>query len=269
MRLSSPSMPAMRKVFLSMIFVSMSFASSTTIGRRGGPCFSKLSATFLSGGHPHRHQLLHGAKSAHRSGYCGCLCRTPASAKDRSGICHRLRASFSNAPNMFQQSRSPPLSHPGDSCLSLDDSNFRYPLRRMSISIGEARSRPQGNLILLFSDGEEGASFLSLQTAVSRCQQTNTAIYAFHTESTSGSTGTGTLAQLVSQTGGRVFRENISAPEMDEDLHWIEANLRNQYRLVYNPAQLDRDGTFHRIVILPPLPRANIYVRSGYYAPSR
>lgn len=134
---------------------------------------------------------------------------------------------------------------------------------------GKLDPAPKGNLILLFSDGEDDASFLSLQTAVSMCQQTNTAIYAFHAESTSGSMGTGTLAQLASQTGGRVFRDNVSAREMDEDLHWIEANLRNQYRWVYDPAQLDRDGTFHRIVILPPPRVANIHVRSGYYAPSR
>ncbi|QNI36397.1 VWA domain-containing protein [Edaphobacter albus] len=134
---------------------------------------------------------------------------------------------------------------------------------------GKLDHAASGNFILLFSDGEDDASFLSLEAAVNMCQQTNTAIYAFHAESNSGSTGTATLAQLASQTGGRVFRDSISASEIDDDLHLIEANLRNQYRLIYNPTELKRDGTFHRIVVVPPERIARINVRSGYYAPSR
>jgi hypothetical protein len=54
---------------------------------------------------------------------------------------------------------------------------------------------------------------------------------------------------------------------MEEDLKIIQANLRNQYRLVYNPADLKRDGAFHRIVLLPPDRVATVQTRSGYYAP--
>jgi VWFA-related protein len=126
-----------------------------------------------------------------------------------------------------------------------------------------------GNFILLFSDGEDDASYLPLQTTVDMCQQTNTAIYVFRAESgPSFSTGLGTLSQLASLTGGRVFRDSASASEIDEDLRIIQANLRNQYRLVYNPEGLKHDGSFHRIVLLPPTRVAAITVRSGYYAPT-
>ncbi len=127
-----------------------------------------------------------------------------------------------------------------------------------------------GNFILLFSDGEDDASYLPLQAAVEMCQQTNTAIYAFRAETQPdfSSAGPRTLTELASQTGGRVFRDSATDEEIYEDLRIIEANLRNQYRLVYNPAQLRHDGSFHRIVLLPPDRVANIDVRSGYYAPA-
>jgi VWFA-related protein len=124
-----------------------------------------------------------------------------------------------------------------------------------------------GNFILLFSDGEDDASFLSLQTAVDICQQTNTAIYVFRADTFS--TGLGTLSQLASLTGGHVFRDSASSAEIDEDLRIIQANLRNQYRLIYNPTQLKHDGSFHRILLVPPDRVASINVRSGYYAPVR
>jgi Ca-activated chloride channel family protein len=127
-----------------------------------------------------------------------------------------------------------------------------------------------GNFILLFSDGEDNASDMHLQDAVDACQRANTAIYAFRAESEPGfsSSGPATLAQLAAQTGGRVFRENDSEAGVSEDLRIIEADLRNQYRLIYKPAELQHDGSFHQVAILPPSRVDQITVRSGYYAPS-
>jgi len=107
--------------------------------------------------------------------------------------------------------------------------------------------------------------------AVDQCQKSNTAIYAFGAREGSGpgpvSTGPKTLAELATQTGGRVFSDEDSASSIEEDLRAIEANLRNQYRLIYNPAQLRHDGRFHRIALLGPDRVSSIEVRSGYYAP--
>jgi VWFA-related protein len=127
-----------------------------------------------------------------------------------------------------------------------------------------------GNFILLFSDGEDNASDLRLEDAIDACQHSNTAIYAFRTEREPGFTSTGpaTLTQLTAQTGGRVFRENDSEAGVSEDLRIIESDLRNQYRLVYKPAELRHDGSFHPIVMLPPSRVDTITIRSGYYAPS-
>jgi Ca-activated chloride channel homolog len=127
-----------------------------------------------------------------------------------------------------------------------------------------------GNFILLFSDGEDNASHAYLEQAVDICQHTNTAIYAFRAESKSGlSSGPKTLAELAAKTGGRVFFDDDSAAVIDNDLRTIEADLRNQYRLLYKPAELKHDGAYHRIDLKGPERVDSIVIRSGYYAPGR
>ena len=128
-----------------------------------------------------------------------------------------------------------------------------------------------GNFILLFSDGQDNASRTSLQQAVDMCQRSDTAVYVFR--ATAGtqlfSSGPKTLRELAEQTGGRVFNVGDSDNEIDSDLEFIEAELRNQYRIIYNPAELKRNGMFHRIELQTPERVATISIRSGYYAPDR
>jgi Ca-activated chloride channel homolog len=128
-----------------------------------------------------------------------------------------------------------------------------------------------GNFILLFSDGQDNASRTSLQQAVDMCQRSDTAVYVFR--ATAGtqlfSSGPKTLRELAEQTGGRVFNVGDSDNEIDSDLEFIEAALRNQYRIIYNPAELKRNGMFHRIELQTPERVATISIRSGYYAPDR
>ena len=131
---------------------------------------------------------------------------------------------------------------------------------------GKIDHAASGNFILLFSDGEDNASHTSLQEAVNICQHSNTAIYAFRAEpKLSFSSGPGTLVDLTSQTGGRVFHGDDSEAAIYSDLHVIEADLRNQYRLIYNPAELKHDGSFRHIALRTPERVDSINVRSGYY----
>jgi VWFA-related protein len=125
------------------------------------------------------------------------------------------------------------------------------------------------NFVLLFSDGEDNASSTSLREAVDMCQRANVTIYAFRSaaKASFGPTGPGTLAELAAETGGRVFRADDSEVGIDEDLRVVAADQRNRYRLVYRPADLKRDGSFHRIEMQGPERVAGIAMRSGYYAP--
>jgi VWFA-related protein len=134
---------------------------------------------------------------------------------------------------------------------------------------GKIDHAASGNFILLFSDGEDNNSHVSMQEAVDRCQRSNTAVYAFRSEPDPGffSTGPRTLTELAEQTGGRVFNGAESGDEIENDLRVIEADLRNQYRLIYNPSEIKADGSFHRVDMMGPDRAPSISVRSGYYAP--
>ncbi len=127
-----------------------------------------------------------------------------------------------------------------------------------------------GNFILLFTDGEDNTSHVDLKGVVDVCQRTNTAIYAFYPEpSERSSPGPRNLALLTSQTGGRLFHLDDAGAGIFNDLNTIESELRNQYWMVYRPAELRHDGRFHQIYvgISSPSDKVTIDVRSGYYAP--
>ena len=66
-----------------------------------------------------------------------------------------------------------------------------------------------------------------------------------------------------------MFNVGDSDDEIDSDLGSIEAEQRNQYRVIYNPAELKHNGMFHRIELQTPERVLTISIRSGYYAPDR
>jgi Ca-activated chloride channel homolog len=135
---------------------------------------------------------------------------------------------------------------------------------------GKTDPAATSNVILLFSDGEDNASHTSVEEALGACQRSNIAIYAFRSPSPErrSSLGSEVLTELALKSGGRVFKAIDTEDTIWQDLRVIESESRNQYRLVYDPASLKHDGSFHRIALLPPDRVSSISVRSGYYAPS-
>jgi VWFA-related protein len=127
-------------------------------------------------------------------------------------------------------------------------------------------NQPTGNFILIFTDGEDDASHAYLSEAVDMCQRTRTAIYAMVTSRPSQFSGAyRTLQDLTQQTGGRLF-VHPRGDQILKDLEIIEAEQRNQYRLVYKPNNFKADSSFHRIRLECAIPDARIVTRSGYYA---
>lgn len=127
-----------------------------------------------------------------------------------------------------------------------------------------------GNVLLLFSDGEDTAGHVSMEEALKACQQSNTAIYAFRPPLKPGySTGPKTLSELAEKSGGRVFEADDSKDAIEKDLQTMDSEVRNQYRLVYAPAELKPDGSYHRIELQLPDRVRRFEVRGGYYAPSQ
>jgi len=126
-----------------------------------------------------------------------------------------------------------------------------------------------GNFILVFTDGEDDASHAYLSEAVDMCQRTRTAVYAMVASRPSQFSGAyRTLQDLTQQTGGRLF-VHPRGDQILKDLKIIEAEQRNQYRLVYKPSDFKADASFHRIRLTCSASGARVVTRSGYYAFAR
>jgi VWFA-related protein len=124
-----------------------------------------------------------------------------------------------------------------------------------------------GNVILLFTDGEDNASHAELKDVVDICQQTGTAVYAFaDAKKTWFNPGQKNLAELTAQTGGRVFYLEEQG-RTDDALVEMDKKLRNRYLIGYRPSEVKKDGKFHSIKLSSPTRGGVIATRSGYYAP--
>lgn len=141
--------------------------------------------------------------------------------------------------------------------------------RACSYRFNKIDSSTTGNFILLLSDGEDNAGRTTLEEALRACQRSNTVIYGFlfPSDADRPSTGPKTLRDLATQTGGRVFPADDAPDAIWIDLKIIESEIRNQYRLVYNPANLLHNGAFRSIELQLPDRVDTVEVRSGYFAP--
>jgi Ca-activated chloride channel homolog len=126
-----------------------------------------------------------------------------------------------------------------------------------------AQSETAGNFLVIFSDGEDDASHAYLSEAVDMCQRKHVSVYAF--ESGHSSEGHQALVSLTQQTGGRLFK-HARQDDIWKDLQTIEAEQKNQYFLVYKPANFTADSSFHRLRLQSGIAGAKIVARSGYYA---
>ncbi len=132
------------------------------------------------------------------------------------------------------------------------------------------RGAVTGNFILLFTDGIDNASHARIDDVIDMCQRTRTAIYIFTNQwnSRGASRGGKTLNELVTKSGGRLFL-NPNDDQISRDVETIDADQRNEYRLVYKPSDLTPNGSFHRIKLRCSVRGTTILTRSGYYAPGR
>jgi VWFA-related protein len=122
------------------------------------------------------------------------------------------------------------------------------------------------NLIVLFSDGNDNRSHTRLKDVLRRCQRTNTAIYAFSDESRPvRDGGQKVLKELAEKSGGRIFYDREG--EDVQNLRLMNQDARDRYVVVYKPAQLKPDGSFHTVRLDCPKRTAFLVARRGYYAP--
>jgi Ca-activated chloride channel family protein len=134
---------------------------------------------------------------------------------------------------------------------------------------GESKPVSATNVIVLFSDGQDTTSTMTLRASIDSCHRNHTIIYAFSPKPLHGtsSTGPSILQSLTEQTGGQVFYTDDSPTGVQSDLETLRSELQSEYALFYRPGPLKHDGAFHRIILIGPERVASIMSTSGFFAP--
>jgi len=126
---------------------------------------------------------------------------------------------------------------------------------------------PVRKAIVLVSDGDDNQSHAYLEDAIKECQRADTNIYAISTNvSPSRDRGDDILEKMAVATGGKAFFPT-RIEDMPNSFAEIQDELRSQYALVYNPADLKADGAFRTIYLYCLDRRFTVRVREGYFAP--
>jgi len=126
--------------------------------------------------------------------------------------------------------------------------------------------------ILLLTDGIDNRSILSLDEVLDNVQKTRLPIYtinfayqSLHNVRVKEDYARITILRTISQKTGGVYREVISAEDLDLVFNKIMSELRFQYILGYNSNQKPKPGSYHKIRLQTKKKKYIVRVRKGYY----
>lgn len=141
---------------------------------------------------------------------------------------------------------------------------------RMAIDHLKEKAHREKKVLVVVTDGDDNSSLVSLANLVKASQQTGVLIYSVgllsEEEPEEARRAQQALDALAEATGGEAFfPKDVS--EVDRIAHQVAHNIRNQYSIVYAPANQEMDGTFRRIRLVVNAPgNLKVRTRSGYYA---
>jgi Ca-activated chloride channel family protein len=130
--------------------------------------------------------------------------------------------------------------------------------------------------LLIISDGGDNHSRYAEKQIKSAAKESDVLIYAIGTfdryvRTVEESLGPILLSEITEPTGGRAYTLRTPA-ELPVVARHIGKELRTQYVLGYRPADLPKDGKWHKIQVKLRLPRKYSFLRAhaktGYYAPA-
>jgi Ca-activated chloride channel family protein len=121
-------------------------------------------------------------------------------------------------------------------------------------------------IIIVCSDGEDTASYLTLEEVLSNVIASDVTILAFGTMELGSSSlrGRYILEEMARASGGYAFfPTNLNS--LKEVMDKLRQSMRSQYSLGYTPAK-GSDGTWRRLEVLCKRPGVRLRYRTGYYA---
>ncbi len=141
---------------------------------------------------------------------------------------------------------------------------------RMSIDHEREKAHRDKKVLVVVTDGNDNSSLVSLESLVKASQQSGVLIYSIgllsEEERREAKRAERALIALAEATGGEAFFPK-DVEEVDRIAHQVARNIRNQYTIVYTPANPTMDGTFRQIKVTAKAPgNPTVRTRSGYYA---
>ena len=141
---------------------------------------------------------------------------------------------------------------------------------RMSIDHLKEKAHKDKKVLVVVTDGNDNSSLVSLENLVKASQQSGVLTYAVglltEEERREAKRAERALQALAEATGGEAFFPKDLA-EVDRIAHQVARDIRNQYTIVYTPANPTMDGTFRQIKVTVKAPgNPTVRTRSGYYA---
>ena len=141
---------------------------------------------------------------------------------------------------------------------------------RMSIDHLKEKAHKDKKVLVVVTDGNDNSSLVSLETLVKSSQQSGVLIYSVgllsEEERREAKRAERALAALAEATGGEAFFPR-EVSEVERIAHVVARNIRNQYSIVYTPANQSMDGSFRQIRVVAKGPGSpTVRTRSGYYA---
>ena len=183
---------------------------------------------------------------------------TASAAKLQRGFAEIVR----NAPPPWARRRPPPII-PGDrkGGTSIFDSVIATCADMLAREVGR-------KTVIIFTDGYDTTSLTDRAEAIEEALRAEVVIYAIGIgDSDVDGVDRKGLEKLCEPTGGRAFVPKVVA-DLDEAFEQLERDLRQQYLVAYEPANMAANGKFRKIEVRI-ANRKDIRVRHrrGYYAP--
>jgi Ca-activated chloride channel homolog len=125
-------------------------------------------------------------------------------------------------------------------------------------------------VIILITDGVDTASKMTLRAAEEAAARSEASIFTLDVNSIyeTDPKGRHVLERLSLETGGFVLQARESS-DLKGAFSTIEKILRCQYALGYPPPDLEANGSFRPIEVIPNKRGLQIHARNGYYAPAK
>ncbi len=135
--------------------------------------------------------------------------------------------------------------------------------------LNSGEPRVSRRALIVISDGVNTRSRAIMYDAKQAAARAEVVIFALSTNDirhNGYNKGEAALDLLTHPTGGMILPAREKA-ELKSAFTHVETALRSQYALGYKPANLQADGSFRMIEILPQKPSLKAQCRRGYYAP--